>query len=305
MEKLAGMISSRPMPAAKTASIYLSDSRSIKNVCQLLFPHCNFHKWEDFVGWANEFIEYDFKSDLEVEKVMGQVIAVASRAKNREQAITMVQDKVLEYACENKNIQSLFIQYLLPIYVNLPGLIKKLAHYLSEKGMPGQPFADLLLAKIIENRPEVLRELVFTSQPSRWKFAGQMVDRLERFKLKIKGNQDIHKIDYSTLRFLSDLFDWRKDPEEADMLAAILMEIRKHISPGYKSPIQLLTEVLVYSGRSQLAAQLTQFDPDLFILEGHQRMRPKEFINSINIPQRTQPISTDYINIAQKMLSGL
>jgi len=304
MEKLAGMISSRPVPAAKTITLYITDNSSIKNVCQLLLPHCNFHEWEDYVRWANEFIEYDFKSDLEVEKIIGQVIAVASRAKNREQAIMTVQDKVLEYACENKKLQSLFIQYWLPTYVNSPGHFYKLAYYFFQKGMQGQTFSDLILDNITKNSPEILRELTSTLQPLRWKLAGQMVDRLEKFKTILKDNQDIQRIDYSTLRLLSDLFEWRKDQEEAEMLAAILMEIREYISPGYKSPIQLLTEVLVYSGHSQLATQLTQFDPDLFIRKDHKKISPKEFINSINIHQRTQPISSNYINIAQKLLTG-
>lgn len=112
-------------------------------------------------------------------------------------------------------------------------------------------------------------------------------------------------IEFSHLTILRELFNWEEDFTQADMLAAIIIELRKKLPSEWKTPLQMLIEVLVQSGRSSLALEIVKFEIGFNIpFKGH-KLTVKEYISVQNIPERKIAISSDFSIIAQKMLNCL
>jgi hypothetical protein len=104
---------------------------------------------------------------------------------------------------------------------------------------------------------------------------------------------------------LRDLFDWKNNKEEADMLAALLIVIRMMVSPGYKTPLQILVEVLVNSGRASLAEEVTKYTSDVFIKFDRKEMSVKDYIKQVKSQERLHPINPYYFEIGKQLLSWL
>ncbi len=89
------------------------------------------------------------------------------------------------------------------------------------------------------------------------------------------------------------------------MLAIVLMELRKELTPGYKSPLQMLVEVLAVSGRISQARNLCRFEPDLYLFQDRKKIRAVEYLASIKAADREGEIPSDFVVIAKNMIQPL
>jgi hypothetical protein len=126
-----------------------------------------------------------------------------------------------------------------------------------------------------------------------------LVENLQSFKLTCR---QASKIEYPQLAALRISFDWQDDPQQADMFAAAILQIRKGLNPDWKTPLQMLVEVLVRSWRSTQVKQLARFEPELFIRWDHKTMTFKDFITSEHVFERLELIPDVYFQVVSRLL---
>lgn len=315
LERLTRILSSKNQPVDKTIRNCLRSESKVLDVIEKLLPFVKLNRWQELEAWMQGLAATE-KSDQDKLKVLVEaVIPLAASAPDRNEAIPVLQETIIDFVLVDDNIKQRFFDFWLPLYFDSPTLLENLLQLLASRNLIGQEitgqlmeFSNQILDRLLEKRKiDVLATITQDHPFPRWKSAVFLVNKINKLKAYIRetpgGNG--HKVEYQHLVFLRNLFNWQKSPEEADMLASVLMELRKEISPGYKTPLQMLVEVLVLSGRASLARDLTKFVPDIFIRKNRQQLTVNEFIASVDISERPQPISEDYMKIVRRLLLPL
>jgi hypothetical protein len=101
---------------------------------------------------------------------------------------------------------------------------------------------------------------------------------------------------------LKAVFNWKNSDEEADMLAAVLIVVRKYHSTRYLTPARMLINLLNHSGRSSYASAIAAKLKLPLNSDQHLKFTSSAINEPRSVPQRDDPISNDYFVIAEKLL---
>jgi hypothetical protein len=103
-----------------------------------------------------------------------------------------------------------------------------------------------------------------------------------------------YKVSPEDLQMIRSAFQWRSEPDQAEMLAYILLNLVKMLNPNWKTPIAYLVEVLVYAGRLEDARKVCAREPDLNVYYDGRRMDLDSLILRVKPIPRKDPIPEEY-----------
>lgn len=163
----------------------------------------------------------------------------------------------------------------------------------------GQKWADRCLDTLLENNQG--RQLIAWSgalPTPRWQQAIHMSNTLQTF---LQDTQyDASQLKFTHLKYLVQAFKPADhDPEQHDMLAATLAQLRHIADPKWKTPVALHIEALALAGRLNLARQLSA---QRAIKAGLKGVPIEQYIQQNNCTQRHNPTNPDYPRIAAQLL---
>lgn len=172
-------------------------------------------------------------------------------------------------------------------------------------GVSGQRLAEAILEEALKGREiRWLSSIDPIDLPSeRWKNVRLMVSKanvLTRFRMKGFVSQEEQK---NYLAYICAEFNWQKDPEQADMLASILIAWCKTINPTWKTPFARLAEVLTLAGRGAAALEIANKAGLMYILLNGRKVMVVELVGLQKKPIKTQSISSDYQQIVRNILN--
>lgn len=253
--------------------------------------------------WLNQFLTRE-KVELDVIKpLILKAISLTANANNRYEDVQKLQSMIVPDYLDEEVQKKILIAWM-PLYNNSPKVLGELIKHISLKSDPRSiALSDALYdASLNTNLLRIFPALPRNLPIARWRLARKLVVNLKEF-LQSAGYRLKHKLlTTNDLKALRDLFNWKTDTEEADMLAMILATIRKQLDPNWEAPIVMYIEVLIVVGQVEYARRLSRRIPDLFFYHNKQRVDLEEYIKQVGIPERETEISPDYVAIIYKML---
>lgn len=298
--QLGSLFSSVNSPASVLEK-YLPDSRQRTAALSALIPYLKLSKWTDYAKWEQLFIQNNIMPDQLGDFIRNVIQAVAS-SPEKDKAVMNLAPAILPYARDERT-RELIIAKWFPIIMDYPMFLGRILRMLYDSDMPAAYLADQLLKKVIEERCDVLPEVPGNIGYSNWENATLMAKKIDRFIKYTRLNPGQHKIETYHLKYLRELFDWTKDPVQADMLVAILWELKKKVSTRWKTIPSLLLETLVLTGRPSAARVIAKNHPDIVFRYQGQEMDIDTLIQSVHVPPRSGPIPEDFFKIAEKSLA--
>lgn len=297
--QLGSLLSSQDSLAGLLEEI-IPNPENRSNVLSVIIPYLELKKWTSFKEWEGLFDQYHIPSEQTHSFVM-KVIKWAASSSDHENVVLELTPTILPYA-DDWQIRELIIAKWLPVYINYPLFLGRTLQALHHTGAPAEYLADAFLDRVIEESWDVLSEIPGNIGYARWQKAILMVNKIDAFIDFVRKNPGEHRLEYKHLVFLKESFEWTKNPDEADMLAAILSELRKKSPPGWKTIAVILMETLVISGRSSMAEEAGRNQTDLSFVQNGHKVSLYDYLASVHIAQRSEPISPDYLKIAEKSL---
>jgi len=178
--------------------------------------------------------------------------------------------------------------------------LRKFLEVLLDSASENDPYVTIRFNKILRDGPiTLLADLNAPIRDPRWAKASQMVKSAHRFMKTIRYSSAA-RLENQHIEMLRRDFDYQKDPEQADMLAALLKRLLSVTNPHWFSPLVLYVEALVCGGRLEAARELARGYHNLVF--GKEKETIEEYINEIGPIQRSGPISKDYYLIAKQVI---
>jgi superfamily II DNA/RNA helicase len=271
----------------------IPDVRKRLRVLNLLLPFISFKHWKEVKEWIKHLEKEHIKNLSNLHFLLGEAIKLSARSNARYDAVLELQEIFIPKYLD-ENLQKHMIDHWLPFYKNSPTLVKELAK-ISDLEKMEKDKKDLLIVFLgpISSQEGALvnSRIVFFK------------NRIEEFN-RISGSRLItREITIKDLKALRKLFDWQNNPEQADMLAAILIFLQRRLTPNWKTLVGMLVEVLVLAGRKTYALNyVDDCDGDLKIYhEGH-LIDAMDYINKIYVSERKPPIPNEYTKLVERML---
>ena len=306
LNRITKAIAEKAYQASKVIGQYIKDEGKAREVMQLLLSVVDMGNWKNFLVWQSDLIKLGIEDQRKAKDRVRLMIPSIARSPERVQAIAATQSIILDYCQTEEEIRELLVKEWFPIYLSSVNLLNLLVTDLLKMDNFGEMLLDQLLGALLKNgKVDYLEKINSNALPERWKNAALLVSRLQRFLEIIDLSHNEHKVEYYQLNAFRDLFSWRNNPEQADMLAAALIELRRHLSPGWKTPLQMLVEVLVHNGRASLASELVRFEPDIVIRTEEGKLSANQYIDLHRNKQQVQPISSDFSTISRNVFQQL
>lgn len=299
-----GLFSSIPdLQAAVEANF--SDSPQQTIALSRAIPYLKMKQWDDFRQWEELFLQFNLSPVQIVPFVVNVIQQVASMSGFKQgEAVRKLTPCLLEYF-SNPLVSELVITKWLPIYLEYPLFLGRVLQMLHHRDIPAGYVVDPFLDKALETNWDVFLEIPTNVGYSRWQNAILMMKKVDQFLAYYRSDPGSYRIEYKHLEFLRESFDWMRDPVQGDMLIAILLELRKKCSPGWKSLIVVLVETLVLTGRSAMAEEMGRNDPELVFRGNGENVCLQTLIDRVSVPQKLEPIPPDFLIIAEKSFARL
>jgi len=144
----------------------------------------------------------------------------------------------------------------------------------------------------------LIAELPAYPASPRWQRARMMVCALKQLlQLGLPGTKPLPD---GYIETLENLLEPWADPEQADMVAAALAQIRTWTTPSFLTPLSRQVRALIAAGRIVAAGQLASTHADLTI--GQHKQPIEVFLRTVSVePNDERPVNPDYAQIATQM----
>jgi superfamily II DNA helicase RecQ len=302
IQRLIRCISSSGQSAQSQFAKYI-DKDDIQPVVGKLLPFLDPTNVNEMLFWHQEILNASKSGEQNLINLFRSFIPASVDHVQFSRVISVYQRRVLHYASSIDDIADLFIRYWLPFYIDKPYMIDSLFNDLDDLNSQGERIIDQILDVILTTGNfNVLKDLKYDPLPTRWENSLFLIYHLEKFSQKFIRANNISEVRSMDLNDLRDSFNWKKDPLQADMVVAIFLALHEKLPSTWITPHQKLVEILVQSGRSQMAYDLLNELPVFTVRSENIELSAREYINSFNLSQRKTSIPADYSRIAKIML---
>lgn len=306
MRKIAGHMASRDESIETILGRYVKNEDRSRHLAELLFPFAPFVSWKELIFWEKVIIKLAEVEKNKVADILISTIEGLTKSQDNLLGISEVEGLYLHLASLHDGFLEHFKKYLFPIYVHELRLMDNLLNKLANMGDFGRKLSENLLDFTLnQGNVRLLPQINCVSLSDEWENCIFLAYRLSKFVDSLSKISGSYKVENPDLIELREMFNWKRDLDQADMLASILIGLRKKIRSGWVTPLKQLVEVLILSGRSSLANQIAGTSTDLYFRKGEKILTLAEYIEINQKVERIQPIPERYLQLVKNMLENI
>lgn len=277
---------------------HIQEDQDRKLILDTILPLIESRDWREIENWLECAEKFEVTEFALIKPLILRVIPLAAKASDCYEAISILQKRIVPDNLD-EDIRNQIVKDWQPFYEISPTLIKELLINLNILNVsdPDKEIQDIKFSLIKIYSPNLIKLFLSCSEQSKF-----LVRKIIEFQLNLASSLSNGPIARDELTSLRDSFNWRSDYDQADMLATVLAKLCKKLSPGWKTPVAMLVEVLIVAGRLEVARIFAAFEPDLLIYHNNQRFTVEQYIGQVYIPKRDHPIPAEFIKVVDEMI---